>query len=253
MRERGARLLRACAGTPPPGTEVNGRAARVHVLANDRASSATHRAGRTVAFAASMATPPGSCKVMPADTRETAAGMNVTVWGRRAFARRFRHHDSRCKFTPHVRANAVSVSPLAEYSSSTFCATAAFQRFAVSSTLGRAWLSMPTTLRQIQSCGRLNRPALGRRDTHIAQLPEPGQGSIFDGGFVEGHVPIPQACLGARDTLSRELSREPGSESTRIASRQSVVRSVALMASVPHISWRNSRPPCAAIQARPAA
>ena len=32
VRESGARLSRACAGTPPPGTEANGRDTRVHDL-----------------------------------------------------------------------------------------------------------------------------------------------------------------------------------------------------------------------------
>ena len=43
--ESGARPLRACAGTPPPGTEVNGRAARVHDFLGLRLASARKARG----------------------------------------------------------------------------------------------------------------------------------------------------------------------------------------------------------------
>src|SRR5664279_3126029 len=45
MGEGGARLLRACAGTPPPGTEVNGRALRVHDFLDLRLASARFARG----------------------------------------------------------------------------------------------------------------------------------------------------------------------------------------------------------------
>ena len=45
MGEDGARLMRACAGTPPPGTEVNGRAVRVHDFLGLRLASARYARG----------------------------------------------------------------------------------------------------------------------------------------------------------------------------------------------------------------
>ena len=45
IRESGARLMRACAGTVPPGTEVNGRASRVHDLLGRRLASARYARG----------------------------------------------------------------------------------------------------------------------------------------------------------------------------------------------------------------
>ena len=43
--EGGARLMRACAGTPPPGTEVNGRATRVHDFLGLRLASTRYARG----------------------------------------------------------------------------------------------------------------------------------------------------------------------------------------------------------------
>jgi hypothetical protein len=91
--------------------------------------------------------PPGKRSVMEGP-RMIVAGMNVTDFADRVCRSRFRHQNSRWKFTPRDRANAASEIPLAASSSSTSRAIFAFQRFALNSFVDRTLVSMPTTLRQ---------------------------------------------------------------------------------------------------------